>query len=96
MRFRNLIALVPAFLLLVAAAPEPQKQVELQRYAGRWYEVARLHNLLEEANRDITWDIVAFRRLTKSEMMGAIGHWYTTEKRVPARGARITIHTTIA
>jgi apolipoprotein D and lipocalin family protein len=49
MRFRNLIALVPALLLLVAAAPEPQKQVELQRYAGRWYEVARLHNLLEEA-----------------------------------------------
>ena len=55
-----------------------------------------VHNLLEEANRDITWDIVAFRRLTKSEMMGAIGHWYTKEKRIPARGARITIHTTIA
>ena len=49
MRFRNLIALIPSALLLAAAAPEPQKQVDLQRYAGHWYEVARLHNLLEEA-----------------------------------------------
>jgi apolipoprotein D and lipocalin family protein len=50
MRFpKTLIALAPAWLLLTAAAPQPQKPVDLQRYAGRWFEVARLHNLLEES-----------------------------------------------
>ncbi len=54
-----------------------------------------IHNLMEEADRHITWDIVAFRRLTKSEMMGAIRFWYAREKRHPARGERITIVTTM-
>jgi apolipoprotein D and lipocalin family protein len=49
---KTLIALLPAALLLMAAAPthapEPQKPVDLQHYAGQWFEVARLHNLLEE------------------------------------------------
>jgi apolipoprotein D and lipocalin family protein len=48
MHFKSLLALAPLCLLLGAAAPEPQKPVDLQRYAGRWYEVARLHNKLEE------------------------------------------------
>lgn len=33
--------------LAQAAAPEPAKPVELSRYVGRWYEVARLHNMIE-------------------------------------------------
>jgi hypothetical protein len=55
-----------------------------------------VHNLMEEADRHVTWDIVAFRRLSKSEMMGAIRHWYASEKRNPNRGERITIVTTTA
>lgn len=30
-----------------AAAPEPAKSVDPAAYAGRWYEVARLHNKLQ-------------------------------------------------
>ena len=42
------LGLAPLALLLVAAAPEPKKPVDLQRYTGRWYEVARLHNKIED------------------------------------------------
>jgi hypothetical protein len=55
-----------------------------------------VHNLMEEADRHVTWDIVAFRRLTKSEMMGVIRLWYAKEKRTPNHGERITIVTTTA
>ena len=42
-------AALPALALgLMAATPEPTKPVDLQSYAGRWYEVARLHNKVEE------------------------------------------------
>jgi apolipoprotein D and lipocalin family protein len=33
----------------LAAAPEPAKPVDITRYAGRWFEMARLHNRIEEA-----------------------------------------------
>jgi apolipoprotein D and lipocalin family protein len=46
-RLRPLL-LAPFALLILAAAPEPKKPVELQHYAGRWFEVARLHNKLED------------------------------------------------
>ena len=42
------MALIPMALLLGAAAPEPHKHVDLQRYAGRWFEIARLHNKIED------------------------------------------------
>lgn len=42
------LAALPLCIGLAAAAPEPTKPVELQHYAGRWYEVARLHNKLED------------------------------------------------
>ena len=49
--------LVPLCLGLIAAAPEPQKPIDLQKYIGRWYEVARLHNQLEEdcVNAEVTY-----------------------------------------
>jgi apolipoprotein D and lipocalin family protein len=49
---------VPALAVLCAlpnlaqanptAAPAPAKSVEISRYLGRWYEIARLHNRIEE------------------------------------------------
>jgi apolipoprotein D and lipocalin family protein len=33
----------------LAAAPQPTKSVDITRYAGRWFEMARLHNRIEEA-----------------------------------------------
>ena len=47
-RLIALAALAPACLALMGAAPEPTKPIELQHYIGRWYEVARLHNKIEE------------------------------------------------
>jgi apolipoprotein D and lipocalin family protein len=38
----------PAALLLMAATPQPAKPVDLQHYTGKWYEVARLHNKIED------------------------------------------------
>jgi apolipoprotein D and lipocalin family protein len=32
-----------------SAAPPPAKPVEISRYLGRWYEMARLHNRIEES-----------------------------------------------
>lgn len=29
-------------------APAPAKPVEVQRYLGQWYEIARLHNMMED------------------------------------------------
>lgn len=55
-----------------------------------------VHNVMEEADWHVTWDVVAFRRLSKSEMMDAIRYWYAKEKRNPNRGERITIVTTTA
>ncbi len=52
-----LAALAPLWLALTAAAPEPARPIELQKYNGRWYEVARLHNKIEEAcvNAQVTY-----------------------------------------
>lgn len=33
----------------LAAAPQPAKPVEVSRYLGQWYEIARLHNMIEES-----------------------------------------------
>ena len=38
------LCIAPVCLALTAAAPEPQKPIDLQQYGGRWFEVARLHN----------------------------------------------------
>ena len=44
----SLAALAPLCLVLMGATPEPAKPIDLQRYAGRWFEVARMHNKVEE------------------------------------------------
>jgi apolipoprotein D and lipocalin family protein len=36
--------------LVQAAAPAPTKPVELQRYVGRWYEIARVPNRFERGS----------------------------------------------
>ncbi len=41
-----------------AAAPEPTKPVDINRYAGRWFEMARLHNRIEEACISATADYI--------------------------------------
>ena len=46
--FKLLACLAPLALALIAAALQPAKPVDLQRYIGKWYEVARLHNKPEE------------------------------------------------
>jgi apolipoprotein D and lipocalin family protein len=33
----------------LAAAPAPAKTVEISRYLGQWFEIARLHNRIEES-----------------------------------------------
>jgi apolipoprotein D and lipocalin family protein len=33
---------------MAAAAPEPIKPVDPRRYVGRWYEIARIQNMLEK------------------------------------------------
>ena len=48
MRLVLAAVLAPLALALMAAAPEPAKPIDLQKYSGRWYEVARLHNKIEE------------------------------------------------
>ena len=49
MRHPKVLAiLAPVGLLLMAAAPEPKKPIQLQNYTGQWYEVARLHNEFEQ------------------------------------------------
>ncbi len=42
----------------VAAAPQPTKPVDITRYAGRWFEMARLHNHIEEACIAATADYI--------------------------------------
>jgi len=42
----------------LAAAPEPTKPVDLSRYAGRWFEMARLHNRIEETCISATADYI--------------------------------------
>ncbi len=41
-----------------AAAPEPTKPVDITRYSGRWFEMARLHNRIEEACISATADYI--------------------------------------
>ena len=52
------VCLAPLLLALTAAAPEPTKPIGLQQYSGHWYEVARLHNKVEEDCIDATVDYV--------------------------------------
>lgn len=40
--------LAPVLAGSAAATPPPAKSVDLARYVGRWFEVARLHNRIEE------------------------------------------------
>ena len=47
-RLTFLTAIAPFCLGLMGASPEPAKPIELQPYSGRWFEVARLHNKVEE------------------------------------------------
>jgi apolipoprotein D and lipocalin family protein len=42
----------------LAAAPQPTKPVDITRYAGRWFEMARLHNRIEEACISATADYI--------------------------------------
>jgi apolipoprotein D and lipocalin family protein len=42
----------------LAAAPQPTKPVDITRYAGRWFEMARLHNHIEEACISATADYI--------------------------------------
>ncbi len=42
----------------LAAAPEPTKPVDITRYSGRWFELARLHNRIEEACISATADYI--------------------------------------
>ena len=42
------VALFPPVFQAKADAPAPTKSVDLQRYAGRWYEVARVPNHFEK------------------------------------------------
>lgn len=39
--------------------PEPAKPVDLSRYAGKWYELARYDNRFERGCRDVTAEYVA-------------------------------------
>jgi apolipoprotein D and lipocalin family protein len=39
--------------------PEPAKPVDLARYAGKWYELARYDNRFERGCRDVTAEYVA-------------------------------------
>ncbi len=61
MRLRLRPALVALLLvagpLPAAATPQPSKPVDLSRYVGRWYEVAHLHNRIEEdcASADVDY-----------------------------------------
>jgi apolipoprotein D and lipocalin family protein len=41
-----------------AAAPQPTKPVDISRYSGRWFEMARLHNRIEEACISATADYI--------------------------------------
>lgn len=40
------LALAPAFV--AQAAPEPTRRIEIQQMMGRWYEVARVPNILQK------------------------------------------------
>jgi apolipoprotein D and lipocalin family protein len=42
----------------LAGAPQPAKPVDITRYAGRWFEMARLHNRIEEACISATADYI--------------------------------------
>lgn len=53
------LALLP--LAVQADAPAPTKPVDLQRYAGRWYEVARVPNHFEKG-RDCDGPTADYRR----------------------------------
>jgi apolipoprotein D and lipocalin family protein len=37
-----------------AAVPQPAKSVELQRYLGRWYEIARYEQRFQKGCRGVT------------------------------------------
>ena len=54
---KTLAAVAPLAVALIAAAPEPKKPIELQKYTGQWYEVARLHNQFEQdcANAQVNY-----------------------------------------
>ena len=63
MRSFAVTAAFAAFLISSAPAsaaptPQPLKPVDLSRYYGRWYEVARLHNRIEEHCARSTADYV--------------------------------------
>jgi apolipoprotein D and lipocalin family protein len=42
----------------LAAPPQPTKSVDITRYAGRWFEMARLHNRIEEGCIAATADYI--------------------------------------
>ncbi len=47
-RALSALAVLPLLIGLMGAAPQPTKPIDLQKYTGHWYEVARLHNKIEE------------------------------------------------
>ena len=57
----------------LTAAPQPAKPVEISRYMGEWFEIARLHNRIEEScvsarssySQDTDGKIVAFQYCNK-------------------------------
>lgn len=56
--YRSLAAVLAVFVITTSAAADPiaQKRVDPLRYAGRWYEVARLPNKLQANCVSVTAD----------------------------------------
>jgi len=71
-----------------AAAPSPAKPVELQRYVGRWYEVARVPNHFENG-AECQAPTADYRQDDK----GAVTVVQTCHQNFP-RGPRKTYHAT--
>ncbi len=59
---RNLIGMAACASAIsgaaLAEAPQPTKPVDISRYSGRWFELARLHNRIEENCISATADYI--------------------------------------
>jgi len=58
-------------------------------------ELPTIKTSAHDALLDVTYDVMAYRKITKAELMQAIAIYNGQRKRKPKKGSRITIVTII-
>ncbi|MBH9502978.1 hypothetical protein I5L48_24525 [Pseudomonas aeruginosa] len=58
-------------------------------------EAPSVRNSIKDSAKDINYHVMAYRALTRPELVQAVGYYNSTTKKKPKRGSSVTVITII-